>query len=100
MPGKFGDYVSYDLRRSHGGDIEYAYVIGEPSYSENGSHLMLADEKFIGMPINEGNCLVVSSGHDELCQRLSDKWHKRFPDWKMKPMTALATGSRTAGDEG
>lgn len=91
MSGKFGDYVSYDLRRSHGGDIEYSYVIGEPSYSENGSHLMLATEKYIGMPINTGHCRVVSSGHEELCQRLSDRWHKRFPDWRLKPHPAASS---------
>ncbi len=89
MPNiKFGDLVNYDLRRSHGGNIERAYVIGEPPYSNGGSHLMLADEAAVGMPINADHCALISSGHTEICARLLDRWNARFPDWKLKQTTS------------
>lgn len=81
---KFGDLVRYDLRASHGGDVEEAFVIGEPFYSENGSHIVLADHLEVGMPINAGHCTLVSAGHTDQCQAFLDRWRAKFPSWKLK----------------
>lgn len=87
MAGSFGDYVSYDLRASHGGTIGYAYVIGEMNYSEGGSHICLAGEKELGMPIHEAHCSVISSGHNDLCRSYRTRWHEKFTEqygWRFK----------------
>lgn len=66
---RFGDYVTYDLRASHGGEIEGDYVLGFMDYSHLGKQyktdrnvVLLGGPKHIGMPINVGHCAIVSRG--------------------------------------
>jgi len=82
----FGDLVSYDLRASHGGKVEKAYVIGTMKYSDD--VVMLADEKGIGMPINVCHCRVVSSGHEELARRFRARYETELSKYPpcMKPI--------------
>jgi hypothetical protein len=71
---KIGDLVYCDLRASHGGDIYQGYVIGHHTLSRPDSEIViLADEKAWGMPVNVAHCTLVSSGHDEIAQRLRER---------------------------
>jgi len=75
---RFGDLVEYDLTASHGGQIEQATVIGEPGYSD-GTVVMLATEKAIGMPINVRHCRVIASGNESPAEELRARYAKKFP---------------------
>jgi hypothetical protein len=77
---KFGDLVEYDLRASHGGKIERAYVLGEMFYSDDGSHVLLGNPGQLGMPIHSGHCKVISSGHETICAPLRKEYERRWPD--------------------
>lgn len=83
---KYGDFVEYDLRESHGGDIEQSYVIGEMKYSDDWSHVLLACPKYrAGMPIHSGHCKVLSSGHEAICEPLRGAYLKAWPK-ALKPL--------------
>ena len=77
---KFGDLIEYDLRASHGGKIEQAYVLVEMHYSEEGSHVLVGTEEFQGMPIHSGHCKVISRGHESICEPLRERYLAQFPD--------------------
>lgn len=81
---KFGDLVEYDLRASHGGKIERAYVLGEMGYSEAGSHLLLGNPGVLGMPIHSGHCKLISGGHETVCESLRAEYERQWPD-ALKP---------------
>lgn len=70
---KIGDLVEYDLRASHGGDLGQAYVIGHMAYAKDGSVVLLADEKGVGMPINVAHCKVLSTGHG-----IAERFRQRY----------------------
>jgi hypothetical protein len=90
---RFGDYVTYDLRASHGGEIEGDYVLGFMDYSHLGKQyktdrnvVLLGGPKHIGMPINIGHCTIVSRGHDAECMEWRKRYEDRFPG-KLFPLT-------------
>lgn len=72
----FGDRVYWSLGPSSAG---YAYVAGEMSYSEHGSHVLLVNENEIGVPIHAGHCQVFSRGHAETVAPLRDRYIKMYP---------------------
>ena len=74
----FGDYVNFYIP-GHGCDPDSAYVVGEMAYSENGKTVLIAGEKWDGMPIHEMHCSVGSKGHDEIAQRLRDRYEEKYP---------------------
>lgn len=83
---RFGDYVSYDLRASRGGDIEHDYVLGHMNYSKLGGRFkkdrgvaLLGGPKHLGMPINAGHCTVVSRGHEAECKVWRDRYESQYP---------------------
>lgn len=86
---KFGDLVEYDLRESHGGEIERSYVLGEMSYSvtdEDGpSHVLLGCDKYDGMPIHTVHCKVISSGHEKECLPWRERYLTQWPTG-LKPL--------------
>ena len=55
----FGDRVYWSIGPASAG---YAFVAGEMSYSEHGSHVLLVNEGEIGMPIHAGHCQRHSEG--------------------------------------
>lgn len=76
---KFGDLVEYDLRASHGGNLERAYVLGEMSYSKNGDVILLSDQGLVGMPINRRHCRLISGGHETICASLRAEYEHKWP---------------------
>lgn len=78
---RYGDLVEYDLRESHGGNVEQSYVIGEMTYSDDRSHVLLACPKYPhGMPIHSGHCNILSSGHEAICAPLRAAYLKDWPN--------------------
>jgi len=74
----FGDRVHYFIP-GHGSSAGIAFVAGEMSYSEHGSHVLLVNENEIGMPIHAGHCQVFSRGHAETVAPLRDRYIKMYP---------------------
>lgn len=63
--------------------VDVMYVIGEPLYSEGGSHVVLADENAIGMPVNAAHCRPIAC--DCSCATwMRARYLKAFPG-KLKP---------------
>lgn len=56
---EFGDKVHYSIT-GYAGTL---LCIGHPHYAPDGSVVVLADEKNIGMPINIKWCSLLSKGH-------------------------------------
>lgn len=82
---KLGDKIEYDLRASHGGEIGYGAVIGEPLYSENGSHVVLATAQAHGMPIHASHCKIVPGGNPEFATAWRERYERLYPG-KLKPL--------------
>ena len=80
----FGDRVYWSIGPSSAG---YAFVAGETSYSERGSHVLLVEEDKIGMPIHAGHCQRASRGHLDQVRPLRDRYLRRFPK-ALKEITA------------
>lgn len=81
----FGSLVSYDLGDPHG--IGEGYVVGVTRACAD-VVLVAADTTTahdIGMPINQCWCKVISSGHDEIAQRLRARYEDMYPN-KLVPL--------------
>lgn len=75
---KFGDRIEYDLRRSHG-EIGYGYLIGVPAYSRGlDDVVMLADDSYIGMPINAAHCKAIGI-NAPFAEVLRKRYDEKFP---------------------
>lgn len=82
-PGKakFGDRVINRL----GTYPQTRYVIGETPYSHRYSHPVIAMEGELGMPLSADWLEVESSGHDEHCMALRQKYLEDLPEG-LKPL--------------
>lgn len=76
----YGDLIEYDLRASHGGKVERAYVIGEMSYSENGSHVLVANPGQLGMPIHTAHCKRIAGGLEDIAAPIRAAYLKQWPN--------------------
>lgn len=74
----FGDQVHYFIP-GHGSPGGYAYVAGEMTYSEGGSHVLLVNEHEIGMPIHAAHCQLASRGHQDTVRPWRERYAKIFP---------------------
>lgn len=80
---RYGDLVEYQWGAW---PAERAYVFGEMSYSENGSHVIVANPGQIGMPLSSGHCRLISSGHETICDPIRAQYLERWPN-ALKPLT-------------
>lgn len=76
---RFGDRVRVFIP-GHGSPGSETFVVGDMAYSTPNSRVVLtATEQWTGMPVNVAHCSVLSSGHDEICARLRDRYEKLYP---------------------
>lgn len=83
---KFADLVEVDLRASHGGKRERLYVVGAMAYSAD--VLLVASDATVGMPVNKGNCELISEGHNERARYYRKRYMKRYPQ-SLRPLREM-----------
>lgn len=86
-----GDSVSYDLRRSHGGEVGYGVVIGIMAYSPDDAVICVADEHAYGMPINAAHC-TKTGGNMKAALEYRQRYLINYGD-VFKPLTLSKGGN-------
>lgn len=76
MKFAIGDRVRYSLSSSGTG-----VVIGYPNYSKDKTVVMLSDEGYHGMPINEKWCERLSETDIEKALRLRKRYNSLYPNF-------------------
>ncbi len=74
---KFGDYVEYKLDSCATGE---GFVIGIMEYSNDNSVICLADNDYIGMPINTVHLSKPILSNVKLAQDLRTRYLSKFPN--------------------
>lgn len=74
---KFGDFVKYDVDSSYG----VAYVIGSMPLSHSNEKIpVIANQNFIGMPINQLFLQLVETGCIDFAKPLRERYVANFGD--------------------
>lgn len=77
MKYEIGDKVSHYIP-GHGVAPGESWVIGVPSFSDGG-HVMLADERAHGMPINICHCTKIGGGDPDSAHRWRARYLAMYP---------------------
>lgn len=72
---EIGDRVRYSLDVNAGGGV----VIGYPIFSKDRKIVVIADDKYHGMPINERWCMVSKTPDIEKAKRLRKRYVDLYP---------------------